>query len=124
MTDCMTSSEYWAEVACLAESIVEETLQDLEPDASEDDAREQVQERHHETIDGHEWVTYTCYHHQVLQYSRNDGYMMEELGFQPLTDSGALDTMALAYWALYADVQERLWDEFDEQWDARMEKAQ
>ena len=110
MSDEMTNREYWAEVSSLAESIQEETRDDMDGvfdcDWTRDEYEEALRERLHETIDGHQWVIYTAYNYEVLRHSDNDGYMVEEFGADNLAPDGVLNTNALAFWALYADVSE------------------
>lgn len=65
----------------------------------------------HELVDGHQWVIYSAYNLEILLVSRNDEYMLTELGEESavsaLKDGGLSQLhMQLAYWALYADVLE------------------
>ena len=98
----MTSHEYWKQVDGIVSDLIEEGQADkLDTD--------ELTERLHETIDGHEWVIYTGYHYEVLQHSPNDGYSVENFGADSIVKDGVLDTAALAYGALYGDVSERLY---------------
>ena len=97
--DEITRQEYQKEVQELAESIKTECRE----------YGRDVSDALHETIDGHQWVIYTYFNFQVLQHSENDGYALENFGTDcALTESGALNTAALAYGALYGDVSEAL----------------
>ena len=70
----------------------------------------------HETVDQSEFAIYNHYHLPVLQYSANDDYMIENLGgLEDTLKSGGLSGLhqALAFWAMYADVQEVFNDVLD-----------
>ena len=98
----MTRHEYWAEVASLAETILEEGRAEGQSDD------EIASERLWETIDGHQWVIYTAYNYEVLAISPNNGYSVENFGVESVVQDGGLNTAALAFGALYADVSEQL----------------
>jgi hypothetical protein len=110
----ITDQQYRAEVNNLAASIVIEsatytdcnTLESFDEDTIRDHIFDNFL---HETIDEHQWVIYYAYNLDVLQYSDNSDYMVDELGVeyagQVLKDQGLSGLhSALAYWALYADV--------------------
>ena len=116
----MTSQQYWVEVQQLSAAIVSEsanytdcnTLESFDEDTIRDHIFDSAL---HETIDGHQWVIYYAYNLDVLQYSANSKYMVDELGVeyagQVLKDRGLSGLhSALAYWALYADVMGALDD--------------
>ena len=69
-------------------------------------ATEAGQEWIWETCDGHEWVIYTFYHFQVLQHSENSGYTLDNFGPEGVVEDGQLNTLSLAFGALYGDVME------------------
>ena len=103
----MDQREYWSEVASLAASITEETWDSMDPKPDTiDDMQEELHERLWETIDGHQWIIYTAYNYDVLRFSENDGYSVENFGAESVIRDGALNTAALAFGALYADVLE------------------
>ena len=105
----MNEREYWDEVRSLAAGMVEEIRAEAkENDWDEDQAREAMNERAWETIDGHQWVIYTHYNYDVLRFSPNDGYSIEEFGSEGIVDDSGLRTDKLAFGALYADVMEEL----------------
>lgn len=118
MSEDMTRSEYWAEVASLAKSITEETFADLDEDTQAevreadgdlnevDEAREALSERLWETIDGHQWIIYTSYNFDVLRFSDNESYSIDNFGADSIVADGRIKWEALAFGALYADVQE------------------
>lgn len=117
----ITYQTYWQEVLSLAESTLQEVT-DEHPDASEDELREDLQERLWETVDGHQWVIYTANHYPVLHYSNNDAYAIEEWGTDGLIEDGQLRTDRLAFGALYADVSEKLWELFEKREDEEDEE--
>lgn len=111
-----SKSQYFSEVNAIAANLVSECM--AECDNSRDDAEELINDsRLHETIDGHQWVIYYAYNLPVLQFSDNAEYGIDNglvdcsiIREQSLNDFHT----ALAFWALYADVQERLGNAFDE----------
>lgn len=97
--DPITLQEYVTECKNVARSITEECEGD----------EECIQDRLHEEIDQHEWITFTYYNLQVLTHSRNDGAYFDNFG--PLKATGFSDAMAkMAYAAFYQDVSEELSD--------------
>lgn len=114
----ITQSQYWAEVQSLAELIVSEAADYTDCNTADTFDRDSVLERIHdtvlhETIDGHQWVIYYAYNLNVLQHSDNAEYMIDNHGVESageiLKDSGLSGLhSALAFWALYADVADRI----------------
>ncbi len=51
-------------------------------------------------------VIYTAYNFDVLRFSDNDGYAIENWGAESAVKDGVLNTAGLAFGALYADVLE------------------
>jgi len=113
----ITYKEYWEEVEGIAANLVCEALQSCEGDKV--DAEALIQDSLlHESIDGHEWVIYTAYHLDIIQISPNDEYLVCNFGNdyagELLAESGLNHLhMAIAFWALYADVQDKLDSAFD-----------
>lgn len=113
----ITSSQYWDEVQDLAVSIAEDAM------ASCDNNREEAEELIndsllHETIDGHQWIIYYAYNLDVYQHSDNSDYYIDNFGGDDaafvLKEKG-LDGLhqALAFWSLYADVQDKIAEALD-----------
>lgn len=110
----MSRREYWEEVASLAKSITEECLEgfdaEIQAEIREDNDhggfREALNERTWETIDGHQWVIYTAYNFDIMRFSDNTGYSAENFGVESIVKDGDLNTAAIAFGALYADVIE------------------
>lgn len=118
MSDLNTQSDYWREVESIAECIASESMADNDNDrsAAEDEINDS---RLHETIDGHQWVIYYGYSLDVIKYSDNADYYVDHFGAEALVASieqGGIDTLHchMAFWALYADVQDRLTDALDQ----------
>ena len=108
----ITSSQYWNEIQSLAVSIAEDAMSYC--DNNREDAEELINDSlMHETIGAHQWVIYNAYSLEVLQYSDNSDHYIDEFGTEDaaivLKERG-LDGLhqALAFWALYADVQEKI----------------
>ena len=114
----MNSHEYWKEVNELAATIVSESME--ESDNDRDAAEELINDsRLHETIDGHQWIIYYTYNLDVLKYSDNAEYYQDNFGAESLVASledGGINTLHchMAFWALYADVQDKIADLLDE----------
>ena len=113
----ITSSQYWNEVQSLAVSIAEDAMEQC------NNRREEAEELINdsllfETIDGHQWVIYYAYMLDVYQYSDNSDYYIDNFGGDDaayvLKEKG-LDGLhqALAFWSLYADVQEKIEEALD-----------
>lgn len=119
----ITQAQYWSEVNSLATSIVSEAAGQAGCNTADTFDRDSIYETIHdtvlhETIDGHQWVIYYAYNLDVLQHSDNDDYMIDNIGIEPagqvLKENGLSGLhAALAFWALYADVSDRISDEID-----------
>lgn len=113
----ITRSQYWNEIQSLAVSIAEDAM--AQCDNNRDDAEELINDSLlHETIDGHQWIIYNSYNLDVYQYSDNSDYYIDNFGGDDaayvLKEKG-LDGLhqALAFWSLYADVQNKIGDALD-----------
>ena len=114
----ITYSKYWEEINSIASELVSESMESTDNDR--DAAEEEINDyRLHEWIDGHQWVIYYAYNDDVRHHSDNEDYLTDNFGNeyagQIVAESGidALGT-AIAYWCMYADVQDKLSDAFDE----------
>ena len=110
----ITSSEYWTEVSELAENILADAMQDNNNDIEAAEG-EIYDTRLHQTIDGHQWVLYNAYHLDIISHSDNEDYMVDNFGGDCLEHAlkeGGLSGlhMAIAVWAFYADVSDKLID--------------
>lgn len=118
MANQITSVQYYNEVSSLAYTIAEEAMDQSDNDrsAAEDLINDSLL---HETIDGHQWIIYYAYNLDVYQHSDNSDYLVDNFGNEEagyiLKEKG-MDSLhqALAFWALYADVQEKISNALDE----------
>ena len=113
----ITSSQYWNEIQSLAVSIAEDAM--VSCDNNRDEAEELINDSLlHETIDEHQWIIYYAYNLNVYQHSDNSDYYIDNFGGDDaayvLKEKG-LDGLhqALAFWALYADVQDKIGEALD-----------
>jgi hypothetical protein len=96
----MTGDEYWTEIESLAREITREARE----------YRRDLYDVLHETIDGHQWVTYTRFHASVLAHSDHDSAMWDE-GLADGIQSHDECMMRAAFCAMVADVQSH--DDYD-----------
>ncbi len=114
----ITSSQYWIEVEALATQIAQDAMSSCGNNRS--DAEELIADSlMHETIGAHQWVIYNAYNLELLQYSDNPDHYIDEFGTEDaaivLRESGLGGLhQSLAFWALYADVQEKIEEALDE----------
>ena len=114
----ITSSQYWTEVETLATQIAQDAMSQC--DNVRSDAEELIADSlMHETIGAHQWVIYNAYNLELLQYSDNSDYYVDNLGMDDaalVLKEGGLNGLhqALAFWALFADVQGKINDALDE----------
>ena len=107
----ISSTEYYKEISGIAKDLVSEAMiHTSEQEAAEELIQDSLL---HETIDGHQWVIYNGYNLDVINHSDNDDYMTENFGGESLEASlkaGGLSGLhqAIAFWCMYADVQELL----------------
>ena len=111
----ISNTKYWQEVEDLASYIAKEALDQTD---TLEEAEELINDSLlHETIDGHQWVIYYSYNLDVLQHSDNADYMIDNIGGESeiLKEKGLSGLhSALAFWALCADVQERITAELEQ----------
>ena len=113
----ITYNQYWTEISSIADELVSEAMESTEN--NRDAAEEEINDyRLHEWVDGHQWVIYYAYNDDVRKHSDNEDYLTDNFGNeyagQIVAESGidALGT-AIAFWCMYADVQDKLSDAFD-----------
>lgn len=124
----ITKQSYWNEINSLAESIASEAMADNNNDRQ--DAEDDINDsRLHETIDEHQWIIYNAYNLDVLKYSDNEDYYIDNFGAEDaghtLKERGidGLHT-AMLFWAMYADVQNLISDKLDKIEEAVTEKEE
>ena len=125
----MNSAEYREEIEGIAANIACEAVQTarnddqyLEQDEVKEAAEELINDSMlHETIDGHEWIIYNGYNLDVIKHRDNDDYMADNFGGDALAESlkSGLSTLHcnIAFWCMYADVQECIDNALDNELD-------
>ena len=107
MSDTITQKGYWDEVTDIAKACVNEARE----------SKRELSEVIWETCDGHQWVIYTNYHHQVLQHTSQDpADRFTDIGCD-FSQGWDRVVMQAAFLALEGDVSEKaqeLWDEAEE----------
>ena len=105
--------EYLKEVGTLAHRLVLDNKADYE---SKEELEEAINDTLlHEAIDGHQWVIYYAYNLDIYEHSSNRDYAVDNFGddwLQHVIKENGLAGLhqGLAFWCLYADVQEALHD--------------
>lgn len=122
----ITSSEYWNQVEAIARDIVSDAMELRDNDREQ--AEEFIQDiLLHETIDGHQWIIYYAYSLDVIEHSLNEDYCVDNFGLDGLICNlkKSLNDLHqnIAYWALYADVQDKLSEAMDNYIEALEEAA-
>ena len=118
MSNITSLSQYWNEVQDLAVSIAEDAMSQC--DNSREEAEELINDSLlFETVSAHQWIIYNAYNLDVLQYSGNSDRYIDEFGIDDVAlvlKERGLDGLhqSLAFWALYADVQEKIGEAIDE----------
>lgn len=114
----INSSQYWKEVQSLANQIAQDAM--AQCDNNRDEAEELINDGLlDETIGAHQWVIYSAYNLEVYQYSDNPEYYIDNFGAEDaalILKERGLDSLhqSLAFWALYADVKEKITDALEE----------
>lgn len=94
----ITQKAYWAEVEALAKSCIAEAKR----------YDRELSDVIWETCDGHQWVIYTYYQHQVLQHCRTGvAERFSDMGGPDLSKGWDDVVMQAAFLALEGDVSER-----------------
>ena len=132
----LSSQDYWKEVQDLARNMLSETWEWIEDkaDYDRDELIEETLERVndtvlHETVDGHQWVIYYSYNLDVIKHSNNEDYYNDNFGAESLAHSlseGGLDTLHchIAFWCLYADIQDMIGTVQDEVFEELMPETE
>ena len=113
----ITNKDYQDEILSIATDLAFEAIANNEGDrsAAEDDINDHML---HERIDGHQWVIYYSYNLSVIQHSSNEDYYIDNFGSEGLADvlkEHGLSSLhsLIAFWCMYADVQDSLSDALD-----------
>lgn len=123
----ISRTQYMDEIQSLANHIVCEAMDDCQGDraAAEESIGDHVL---HEAIDGHRWVIYTAYNMDVMRNSDNMDYYVDNFGGNDAGQILKKDGLnglhsVIAYWCMYADVENQLPGEFDDYEEAHELKA-
>lgn len=114
----ITNAQYWIEVESVAANIACEAMQTAKNDR--DEAEDIINDSLlHETIDGHEWIIYTAYHLPILQISDNTDYYIDNFGSDDagyVLKNKGLDGLhqTIAFFAFYADVNDKISEALDD----------
>ena len=110
-TERITDGILHRECESIAQDIFDEMLGEMEPDETPEHYESEMSDRAHERVDGHQWVIYHHYAHQIA------GGCNAERGEQWLEDLGmpenpTYDGLAviIAYGEMVSRVQERLFE--------------
>ena len=124
----MTSKEYWDEIESIASGLIKKQ-QELSADEELERGyiEDAINDLLHEITDGHRWVIYNAYHFSVLEHSENAEYGVTE-GLIDCADdikAGGLHKllMSMCYWAMYADIYDRVRDKLDDADEQKREEA-
>ena len=110
MTD-QRINDYTLEQECksLAQDILNEVIEEMQDDETLEDHEDTLSDRAHEMVDGHQWVIYYHYAHQIASSCNTDN------GEQYLEDTGMPETptynslaVIIAYGEMLARVQNNL----------------
>ncbi len=118
-----TSYDYWQAVSCVCDSVIDIVNEELargDLDFDKDSIEDFINDSClHEALDNSQYVMYNRYSLPIIQYSPNDEYAVDNFGGEELVASlrqGGVSSLhtTMAFWALYADVQEKIDDILNE----------
>ena len=118
MENQITSFAYWKEIQASAESLAREAMEQTDGDR---EAAEYLinDSMLHEYVDGHQWIMYNEYNLDVIKFSDNADYYVDNFGADCAGDElktnglSGLHT-AIAFWCMYADIADRVSDALDD----------
>lgn len=109
----MEKTEYYNEIAELAEEVIEEAKRQAE---KEEEIEEAARELLFEFVEGHRYAIYHKYHLPILEISENAEYLIDNNigGAEEALKKGGLSGLhaALAFWAVYADAEDKIGGKF------------
>lgn len=113
----ITNHDYWKEIREIASDLIKD-IREENPAFNDDELLDECHDRLYEIIDSHQWVIYYGYNLSVLEHSDNREFMIEHNGEDYASDclkAGGLDGLHyhLAYWAMFADVNDHFCDNSD-----------
>ena len=106
----ITSTDYCNDIDGTATNLIDELMDELDNDLEA--VKEAIYDRIHETVDSHEWIIYTYHNAFVVRFSSNedaykDVYGNEDLGALVCEKGPEGITLAMAYFAMSADLSEK-----------------
>ena len=116
MSNQITFYSYWEEVLLATKSLAREAMEQTDGDreVAEDLINDSML---HEYVDGHQWIIYNGYNLDVIKFSDNADYYVDNFG---VDCAGELKTNGLsglhttiAFWAMYADISACISDALD-----------
>ena len=125
MTDQhITDYSLTKECNSLAADIFSETIADMASDETPEDYRDDMTDRVHETVDGHQWLIYYHYAHEICLNcdTTNGEEFLEDVGLPPQPTYDNLG-MSIAYGEMRARVEAELQRLIDDWEDTREEEA-
>lgn len=99
---------YCGEVRDFAKGIMDEAKDEHDTGKEDEELREWLLERLHETCDSSQIVIYTYRAQAAVLASDNDGAYIDEYGTEGLIQDGCLKWECLAYAALHRDIIEHM----------------
>lgn len=115
--DRITESSFQTECDELAQEIFDYALDDMADDETPEDKRDDMLDRVHETVDGHQWVIYHHYAHQICAACNTDEgeAFLEDVGMPETPTYDGL-AVAIAYGEMRHRVSAKL-EELIEEWE-------
>lgn len=119
----ITAYAFQAECNSLAQDIFDYGLDSMEDDETPEDYRDDMMDRVHETVDGHEWIIYHYRAHQICAECDTDEgeQFLEDCGMPETPTYDGLASI-IAFGEMRARVEAAI-DELIEAWDADEEVA-
>ena len=112
-------SEYSFQAECdeIAQEVFDNALDDMAADETPDHHRDDMLDRVHETVDGHQWVIYHHYAHQICAECNTDEgeAFLEDCGMPETPTYDSLAT-AIAYGEMRHRVTARI-EELIDEWE-------
>ena len=112
MANQITFYSYWKEVWLATKSLAREAMEQTDGDreVAEDLINDSML---HEYVDGHQWIIYNGYNLDVIKFSDNADYYVDNFGADCAGTNGLSGT-AIAFWCMYADIADRISDALDD----------
>ena len=120
----ITEWRFDAECDELAQEIFDEMLSDMADDETPDNHMNDMMDRAHETADGHQWVIYHFYAHQVCAACNTDmgEQFLEDVGTPESPTYDSLGSM-IAYGEMRGRIEAKL-QELADEWEPAEEEEE